>query len=233
MRFDVNRAWILCKKTFSLSLVFNALLTIACAVGILGGFYWFYQNWQPFYPYLVNGNLFWVAIVAAAINVFPSAHLGRHLKTGRFLFHHYFYGFLVLCFAFLYVLAAAPASLLTIFLVDNSGITVNVGRFFILGGFTLLLDDLPDVSTRLEETLNKLKTGVLKAERVISAVQLLSGAACFYVFVAICLAIINVPGWFTLANVILMGTLLVTAVTAFWSVKRKIWRHARDSHPTH
>ena len=90
----MGRAWILCKKMFSLALVFNALLTIACAAGIIAGFYWFFPDWQPFYPYLYSGIVFWVVIAAAAINVFPSALVGRKLHTGRFLFHHYFYGFL-------------------------------------------------------------------------------------------------------------------------------------------
>jgi len=84
----MGRAWILCKKTFSLSLIFNALLTIACSVGILAGFYWYFPEWNPFHPYIFNGNIFWVAIAAAALNIFPSALIGRKLKTGRFLFHH-------------------------------------------------------------------------------------------------------------------------------------------------
>ncbi|NLB75121.1 MAG: hypothetical protein GX799_01465, partial [Crenarchaeota archaeon] len=146
--------WILCKKIFSLSLVFNALLTIACAVGIITGFYWTYPDWQPFHPYLADGNLFWVVIAAAAINIFPSALLGRKLHTGRFLFHHYFYGFLVLISASLYVIAFTPVSLNAIFLVNNTSLNVNMGRFFLLGGLTLLLDDLPDVSKRVERSLN-------------------------------------------------------------------------------
>ena len=101
---SMGQCWVVCKKIFSVSLVFNALLTVGCAVGILGGFYWFYHDWQPFYPYLINGNLFWVAIAAALINIFPSASLGRSLHTGRFLFHHYIYGSLVLFASAIYII---------------------------------------------------------------------------------------------------------------------------------
>jgi len=157
----MGRAWIICKKIFSLALVFNALLTIACAAGIIAGFYWFFPDWQPFYPYLVSGVVFWVVIAAAAINVFPSALLGRKLHTGRFLFHHYFYGFIVLVCASLYVITFTRVPLSTIFLVNNTSMEVNAGRFFLLGGLTLVLDDLPDVSRRVESGLNWLKAKAL------------------------------------------------------------------------
>ena len=220
----MSRAWILLKKTFSLSLVFNALLTVACAVSILGGFYWFYQNWQPFFPYLINGNLFWIVIAAAVLNIFPSALLGRALKTGRFLFHHYFYGFLVLFAAMIYVVTLTSASLLTIFLVDNTSVTVNIGRFFILGGFTLVLDDLPDVHKTVDSALNRLKLKAKNGGKIISLAQLLTGAVSFYVFLAVFLGMAQNPQWVTLANLILIGSIFITCVTSFLFAKRSVWQ---------
>ena len=219
----MNRAWILCKKMFSLSLVFNALLTIACSAGILAGFYWFYPDWQPFSPYLYSGSIFWIVIAAAALNVFPSALLGRKLHTGRFLFHHYFYGFLVLAFAAVYVVAFTPVSLATIFLVNNTSVAVNTGRFFLLGGITLVLDDLPDVSKRVEAGLNWLKAKAYRGGKILVALQFLSGAVSLYLFGAITLAVLSVPEWATVANIILMFTVLITAVTSFIFVKRRVW----------
>src|SRR5665648_383114 len=210
----MERVWILCKKTFSLTLVFNALLTIACSVGILAGFYWYYPEWKPFSPYLFSGNVFWVAIIAAAINVFPSALVGRKLHTGRFLFHHYFYGFLVLAFAAVYIVAFTPVSLSTIFLVNNTSVAVNAGRFLLLGGFTLLLDDLPDVSKRVEIGLNWLKAKILRGKKVIVTAQVLSSAISLYLFGALCFAMLQVPEWMTLANLILVSSVFVTAVTS-------------------
>ncbi len=220
----MGRIWILGKKLFSVSLIFNALLTIAYSLSILGGFYWFYSNWQPFYPYLVSGNLFWIVIVAAVMNIFPSARLGRDLHTGRFLFHHYFYGFLVMVCAVLYVVLFARVSLLTIFFTDNTTVAVNVGRFFLLGGVALLLDDLPDVSRKVDASLNWAKSKAHQAETVLMGIQLVVGAVSLYLFVAVCLAIAGNPQWATLANFMLLGTVFITGVTSFIFIKRRAWR---------
>ena len=219
----MNRVWILFKKTFSLTLVFNALLTIACAVGILAGFYWFFPDWQPFYPYLFNGNLFWVVIAAAALNIFPSALLGRKLHTGRFLFHHYFYGVLVVALAAVYVITFTSVPLYTLFLVNNTSVAVNAGRFFLLGGFTLVLDDLPDVSRRVESALNWLKAKAYRGGKVLVAAQLVSGAVSLYLFGAVTLAVLQVPEWVTAANIILIFSMLITAVTSLIFVKKRVW----------
>jgi hypothetical protein len=219
----MGQCWVLCKKIFSVSLVFNALLTVGCAVGILSCFYWFFHDWQPFAPYLVNANLFWVAIIAAVINIFPSASIGRALHTGRLLFHHYFYGFLVLIFSAIYVVVFTPVSLLELFFVNNTSAAVNVGRFFILGGGALLLDDLPDVHERVDASLNWLKLKAAQGGKVIVAAQLVAGVVSVYLFVAILLAMIQNSEWVTLANSILIGTMFVTSVTSLIFVKRKVW----------
>lgn len=214
---------VLAKKIFSVSLVFNALLTIGCTVGILAGYYWYYQGWQPFSPFLFSGELFWVTIAAAIINIFPSAGIGRALHTGRFLFHHYLYGLLVIICAAFYVVFFTPVSLFTLFLVNNTSIAVNIGRFFVLGGFALLLDDLPDVHTRVESVLNWFKAKVLQAGKFVSAVQLVCGAVSLYIFVAVTVGMYYTPQWVTLANFILIGTLFITGITSFIFVKRRVW----------
>ena len=220
----MGRCWILCKKIFSVSLVFNALLTIGCISGILAGFYWYYHHWQPFSPYLINGNLFWVAIAAAIINIFPSAGLGRSLHTGRLLFHHYFYGFMVLVCAVIYIVFFTPISLLTIFLVNDTSVQVNVGRFFILGGLTLVLDDLPDVHTKLDLGLNWLKNKVGQGARFVSVFQLMAGIVSLYVFAAVTLSVYNTPAYVTVANLLLIGTLFITSITSFIFVRRQVWQ---------
>jgi hypothetical protein len=224
----MRRLWIIVKKIFSVSLVFNALLTIGCTVGIFGGFYGYYHDWHPFAPYLISGNLLWVAIAAAVINIFPSAGLGRSLHTGRFLFHHYFYGFMVLFFSAVYVIFFTPVSLLTIFLVNNTSVAVNVGRFFILGGWTLVLDDLPDVHSRLDSGLNWLKCKVGQGGRFVSAVQLAVGVVSLYVFAAVTLSVYTTPDYVTVANLLLIGTLFITSITSFIFVKRQVWQKIAD-----
>ena len=215
--------WVICKKVFSVSLVFNALVSIGCAAGILSGFYWRYQNWQPFAPYLVSASLFWVLIVAAVINIHPSAGLGRSLHTGRLFFHHYFYGFLVLILSTIYIVIFTPVSLLSIFFINSTSIEVNVGRVFLLGGSALVLDDLPDVHGKIESTLNWLKAKAGQGGKIISAVHLITGAITFYLFVAITLALIYDPASITVANLIVLGSVFITGVTSFIFVKRSAW----------
>jgi hypothetical protein len=220
----LGKLWIITKKIFSVSLVFNALLTIACIVGIFGGFYGYYHQWQPFAPYLISGNLLWVVIVAAGINIFPSASLGRSLHTGRFLFHHYFYGFMVLFFSALYITFFTSVSLLNIFFVNDTSVQINLGRFFLLGGLTLVLDDLPDVHSRLDSGLNWLKCKVGQAGRFVSAIQLAVGVVSSYVFVAVTVSVYNTPEYVTVANFLVIGNFFITSVTSFIFVKRKVWQ---------
>jgi hypothetical protein len=224
----MGKLWVITKKIFSVSLVFNALLTIGCISGILAGFYWYYHDWHPFSPYLISGNLFWVAIAAAIINIFPSAGLGRSLHTGRFLFHHYFYGLMVLVCAVVYIIFFTPISILTIFLVNDTSVQVNVGRFFILGGLTLVLDDLPDVHTKLDSGLNWLKWKVGKGARFVSAAHLVAGAVSLYVFAAVTLSVYNTPEYVTIANLMLIGTLFITSITSFIFLRRQVWQKIAD-----
>ncbi len=224
LRVTLRQSWVIAKKIFSISLVFNALLTVCFAASILANFYWYLNNWQPFAPYLVSGSLFWVAIVAAVINIFPSASLGRALHTGRILFHHYFYGFIVLLCALAYVIFFLPVSLLNLFLVFDNSLAVNVGKFFILCGLTLVLDDLPDVSRYIESALNHLKFRVGQRGRFVSAVQFFCGAVSMYIFASVVLAMYYSPQAVTVANSICAGTMFVTGVTSFIFVRRKVWQ---------
>ena len=218
-----SHCWVICKKTFSVTLVFNALLSIGCAMGILSGFYWRYHNWQPFSPYLVSASLFWVLIAAAVINIFPSAGLGRSLHTGRLFFHHYFYGFLVLLFSGAYVIFFTPVSLFNIFFINDTSVAVNVGRVFLLGGGALVLDDLPDVHGKIDSFLSWLKTKAGQGGKIISALQLVTGAVSFYLFAAIALAMNQDPSHMTVANLIVLVSVFITSITSFIFVKRKVW----------
>ncbi|MCW4028045.1 MAG: hypothetical protein NWE92_00145 [Candidatus Bathyarchaeota archaeon] len=222
----MGRARTIIKKIFSVSLVFNALLTIGCVVSILGGVYWTYPGWKPFAPYLVNGNIFWLAIAAAIFNIYPSASLGRSLHTGRFLFHHYLYGFIVIALTIAYVVLLVPGvTLFNIFIVDSTSVAVNLGRFFILGGVALVLDDFTDVNKHLERGLNWMKIKAGQVGGFVTALHLILGAASVYVFVAVALSVSTNVQWFTLANAILLGTLFITSLTSFIFVKRRFWQN--------
>ncbi|NLF87922.1 hypothetical protein GX563_03775 [Candidatus Bathyarchaeota archaeon] len=227
----MGRIWIIAKKVFSVSLLFNALLTIACAASVLGGVYWYYAPWKPFEPYIIDGAVFWFAIAAAVLSLYPSAMLGRKLHTGRFLFHHYFYGLVVIGCAAVYVVLFTPASIFTIFIVFNESVEVNLGKFFLLGGFALLLDDLPDVSMRIEGHLNWLKDKARRIPRLMGIAQAITGAGALYLSLSLLWGIINVPQWVTLANFITCFSTLITAIVSFVFIKRRFWHKLELKHP--
>ncbi|HMK95107.1 MAG TPA: hypothetical protein VK536_06860 [Candidatus Limnocylindrales bacterium] len=218
----INAVWVMTKKIFSLTLILNALITVATVSGILYGFYHAWPWWKPYAPYLVSGNFFLIAAAAALINIFPSASIGRALHTGRLWFHHYVYGFFVLLMSSVYVLAFTSVSLITLFLVNTGSMEVNTGRFFVLTGLTLVLDDLPDVSKKVESTLNKLKSQAYRARKVFHFLQFVTGAFTFYIFLAAAIFMILHPSS-NIANFVTLGTLLVTSITSFACVKRKSW----------
>jgi len=219
----VDSAKVILKKTFSIALIFNALITLGCVAGIIFGFYVSYPYWRPYAPYLVDGNLFWLAIAAAVINIFPSAAIGRALHTGRFLFHHYVYGFFVLAGSSAFVFFFTPVPLLSLFFVDSSSVAVNAGRVFLLAGLALFLDDLPDVSKRIEGGLNWMKTKAYQVRKPLHALQILTGFIAIYCGISITLSTIYDDPMRALPNSFAIVTLFITGITSFALAKKKAW----------
>jgi hypothetical protein len=210
------------RKVFSMALIFNALLTISSALGILSGFYSSYPLWKPFAPFLADGNLFWLTTVGAIINIFPAAFIGK-VHTGRLWFHHYVYGGIVFFASAAWIILFTSASMLTVFFNYTTNVSINVGRFFLLGGLALLIDDLPDVHKVTGHTLRWLKSKACQIRKILHLLQFLTGFIALYFSIAISLFIIENPQSVTSANFILIGTILITSFTSFISVKRKIW----------
>jgi hypothetical protein len=210
------------KKLFSLALIFNSLLTIVYAIGLLSAFYVLYPGWKPYHPYINNGLWFSILIPAALINIFPCVNIGK-VDTGRLWFHHYVYGFIVLAVSAALTAFFAPSAMLTLFTANTTDIGINIGRFFILGGLTLVIDDLPDVSEKLKSALRSVKSKAQQNGKILHAIQLLMGLVSLYFFVAIIIYIPQHPREITIANTILLGTLLVTFLTSFANVIRKDW----------
>ena len=208
------------RKIFSVTLIFNALLTISCTAGLLWGFY--AEHWTLYPPYLINGNLIWFAVAAAVVNIFPAASLGK-VHTGRLWFHHYVYGFFVLLLSSAWVVLFTSASLLTMFFLNTSDLAINAGRFFFLGGLTLVLDDLPDVHSVTFRGLRWLKAKAHEARSILQAAQFVLGFATLYLFITVSLSIATKLQWITAENFVQMGTLIVTSLTCFVSVRKKIW----------
>ena len=218
----VGSIWVITKKIFSLSLILNALITLAAVAQIIFHYYQAFPYWQPYSPYIVNGSIFFLVIVAALVNIYPSASVGRTLHTGRFLFHHYVYGFFVLLFSALFVTAFTSVSLLSLFLVYNQSVAVNAGKFLFLAGFALLLDDLPDVSKKIDTSLNKLKSKAYQGQKALHLIQLVTGLVSFYVFLAVSLWATQHPE-LALPASFTSGTFLITSLTSLVCVERKAW----------
>ncbi len=208
------------RKLFSIALIFNSLLCISYAIGLLAGFYLY--HWTLYPPFVLDGNLFWLVIAASIINIFPSAHVGK-VKTGRLWFHHYVYGFFVWFASAALLLLFTSVSLFSLVVANITDIGINAGRFFILGGMALVLDDLPDVSRYTAAGLNWLKVKAYQGRRLVHSVQLLMGFVSLYFATAIGLWVALNPQGVTAANLILVGTLAISGLTAVMSVKKKIW----------
>lgn len=221
---------VILKKVYSVALIFNALITVAAVAGILSGFYTSYPFWRPYAPFLINGNLFWIAIAAGLINIFPSAAIGRALHTGRFLFHHYVYGFFVLLSTSACVTAFTSIPLPSLFFVDSYNVGVNAGRVCFLAGLALFLDDLPDVSKKVESGLNRIKAKAYQIRKSLHVLQLVTGGFALYCCLCILLSTIADSSQ-ALPNSFVIGSLLITSITSFACVKRKVWLKITPSEP--
>jgi len=213
---------VILKKIYSIALILNALITVASVAGILSGFYISYPYWRPYAPFLIDGNLFWIAIAAGVINIFPSAAIGRALHTGRFLFHHYVYGFFVLLSTSACVTAFTSIPLPSLFFVESYNVGVNAGRVFFLAGLALFLDDLPDVSKRVESGLNRIKKKAYRIRKSLHILQFVTGVFALYCCLSILLSTI-VDSSRALPNSFVIGSLLITSITSFVCLKRKAW----------
>ncbi len=218
------------KKIFSIALIFNSLISIACVAGIIYGYYLNYPNWQPYSPFLLNGNLFWLSLAAGIINIFPGAAIGRCLHTGRFLFHHYVYGFFVLASTTAFVAFYTPVTVLSMFFVDSSEIAVNTGRVFFLAGLAIFLDDLPDVHKRIEKFLNWIKIQACKVRKPLHIGQFVTGVFSMYCSMSI-LADTIATGLRALPNSFVIVSLFITSITSFALVKRKAWLNISPPKP--
>ena len=216
------------RKIFSLALIFNSLLTIVYAIGLLAAYYSLYPDWKPYPPYIINGQLFWILIPVAIINIFPCVEIGK-VHTGRLWFHHYVYGFIVAATSAVVTAIWAPNAIPVLFTTNDTTTGINAGRFFILGGLTLIIDDLPDVSRRIKSGLCALKAKAQQNGKLLHLIQFIAGGLALYFFVAISLYLPQHPEELTFANSIFLGTLFVTIVTSFANVKRKGWLNIKTN----
>jgi small neutral amino acid transporter SnatA (MarC family) len=208
------------RKLFSFILVFNCLLSLFYAVGFLIGLYT--AHWIIYQPYLISADLLWAVMIAAIMNLYPSMKVGR-VHTKRLWFHHYVWGFIVLAFSILFILAFTSVSIVNFFMAHINDLRVNFGRFLFLVGLTLILDDFGDIAkiTNAIQTFLKVKIG--QNSKITYWIHFLSAGVCLYIFAAIFVWLTQNPHGVTAGNLIFAGSLFFTIVTAFGTVTEKTW----------
>lgn len=217
----MGSVWVICKKTFSLALIFNCLITVLTIAGTLYGFYT--SEWKPYAPYLLDGGIFWLALLAGLLCIFPAAATGRSLHTGRFLFHHYVYGGAVLLVTCVAVTILSPISAVSLFFVDSSDIAVNGARGTFIAGLALLLDDLPDAALWIESSLNWVKTKACSIKRILHYATLITGVFAIYVSLAMVASTIANNGYRLLPNSFGIISFFITGVMSIAFFVRKDW----------
>jgi hypothetical protein len=217
----MGSVWVICKKTFSLALIFNCLITVLTIAGTLYGFYT--SDWKPYAPYLLDGGIFWLALLAGLLCIFPAAATGRSLHTGRFLFHHYVYGGAVLAVTCVAVTILTPISAVSLFFVDSNDIAVNGARATFIAGLALLLDDLPDAALWIESSLNWVKTKACSIKRTLHYATLITGVFAVYVSLAMLASTIANNGYRLLPNSFGIISFFITGVMSIAFFLRKDW----------
>jgi len=223
------------RKTLSLALIFNSLISLASVANILFVSYFTVSGWRPYSPYLVDGSLLLLAIVTAVLNILPAKLVGK-VDLGRIWFHHYVYGFLASSISLTLMAVFAPAYVL-VFLMPSLGlqttgiqmVMIYSGMFFVYGGLTLMIDDIRDVSVRLGGVLDKLKIWAYKSNKTLQKVHLISSLATVYIALSVC-------AWFMestlvketwsiwdISTIIVATSLLFTGLWGLKAVKAKYW----------
>lgn len=214
-----SSVWAYGKKIVSWVLTFNCLLSILLAIGLLMGFY--AAHWKLYQPYLLNANLLWAAILTSIMNFFPTANFGN-VKVRRLGFHHFIYGFAILTASVILIILMS-VSLLSLFNLNITNVDFNVVRVLFLVGLTLIIDDFADISNITKMGLRFAKSKAYEKRRIIHAVQCLLCCITFFVLLCITVWLIQNPKGLILRNLTVEGSLLVTSLTAFGSVYRKVW----------
>lgn len=204
------------RKVASWVLTFVCLLSILLVIGFLVGFYT--AQWSLYEPFLLNANVLWATIPAAVMDFFPIASFG-HVKVRRLGVHHFVYGLAIVVGSFV----LTSVSVFNVFSLGIRDVKLNVGRGFILVGLTLIVDDFADISDRTGNALRVMKSKLYQKRRVIHAVQGLLSCIPFYVFLCITVWLTQNPAGINYANLALSGSLLVTSLTGFGSVGKRIW----------
>ena len=215
--------WAYGKKALSWILTFICLLNILLVTGLLSLFYFAHSSHYSslFQPYLVNFNLLWAAVLTSIMNFFPTANLG-HVKVRRLGLHHFIYGIAIFA-ASIMLIMFLPVPFMNLIKPYVRNVEFNAGRVFALVGLTLFIDDLNDVSNETKHALRFVKTKVYQNRRVIHFAECVLLCITLYIFLAITIWLTQNPQQINLPNLVIDGTLMSSSLTAFGSLRKKVW----------
>jgi hypothetical protein len=203
-------------KTLSLALIFNSLLCIFYAIGLLVGIY--ANNWKVFEPYLINGNLFWLLIVASILNIFIAIKINQ-IKTS----YNFLYGLIIAAISATSLLIFTPLSIFSIFTASTTDLMTNMGRLFLLSGIALFLLEIPSILKIIGLTQETTQSKGNLGYKMLFLLTLAMIFTSFYMFFAVTVYIGQNPEANTLANLILTFALLFTGFISFGATIFKTW----------
>jgi hypothetical protein len=204
------------KKTLSLALIFNSLLSIFYAIGLLSGIY--ANNWNVFQPYFMKGNFFWLLIAASILNIFVAMKISQNKKSYNFLF-----GLIITGISVASLLIFTNVSIFTIFTASTTDLMINTGRFFLLSGIAISLLEMPSMLKIIGLTPKTTQTKDNLGGKILFCLQLAMIFIIFYMFFAVIYYIGQYPEANTIANLILSFALLFTGFITFGATIFKTW----------
>lgn len=219
--------------------MFNSIVSLVYGAEMLTSFYVSPREPRLYSPYLLDGSLLWLAILAAVLNIIPAKLIGK-VNLRRLLFHHYVYGFLASSISILLVAFFAPAQLFLLLMpslgfhaISLHNMPVYAALFFVYGGLTLVIDDISDVSWRFARFLDRLGTRARKSGRALQTLHLFSTLMSIYILTCgllWCLENSAQLAGFPLRAVyhaVFLSSLLVTSVSGLKAVEGGLWSFHR------
>ncbi|RLI33890.1 hypothetical protein DRO56_00625 [Candidatus Bathyarchaeota archaeon] len=203
------------KKILSLAVSFNSLMAAASAGRNLLDFYLCGGGWRPYSPYLLDGNLLWAAVLSSLVNIRSSVKIGK-VRIKRILFHHYVWGFIVLIISSLLLLWHYSLSPLQLFteVYFTGDYRIFVFAFLIMGGITLILDDLQDIRP-LNGLLTRLSINPKNHVRALRVAKYLFHTLSIYISLSILLWLLDHPWRLDPSWVVYIGSLFINGLLGF------------------
>ncbi|GEM_PF-740078 len=223
------------RKTLSLALIFNSLISLTFVISNLVSSYPSTVGEQPYWFYLIGNSVYLFVFIASILNILPAKLLGK-VDLGRIWFHHYVYGFLASSVSLTLMVIFAPTYVL-VFLMPSlcfqaAGLQMFLifsALFFVYGGLTLVIDDVRDVSAKLGKVFDKLKIRAYKSSRSLQKMHLISSLVTLCVslslYASLIEKIIQSEIWIiqNITATFFATSLLITGLWGLRAIKAKYW----------